>query len=104
VLGEVASWVHGDPSAALLALAVTGTNGKTTAAFLMEAGLRAAGHRTALVGTVVSRIGDEEVPSRLTTPEATDLHAMFAVMRERGVTAAVLEVSSHALVYGRVDG
>jgi UDP-N-acetylmuramoyl-L-alanyl-D-glutamate--2,6-diaminopimelate ligase len=104
VLGAVASWVHGDPSATLTVLGVTGTNGKTTTAFFVEAGLRAAGHRTGLLGTVLTRIGDEAVASERTTPEATDLHALFAVMRERGVTAVAMEVSSHALAYGRVDG
>jgi UDP-N-acetylmuramoyl-L-alanyl-D-glutamate--2,6-diaminopimelate ligase len=104
VLGEVARWVHGNPADELLLLGVTGTNGKTTTAFLLEAGLRAAGHRTALLGTVLTRIGDEVLPSVRTTPEATDLQAMFAVMRERGVTAVAMEVSSHALSLGRVDG
>jgi len=104
VLGAVASWVHDDPSAALTVLGVTGTNGKTTTAFLLEAGLRAVGHATALLGTVVTRIGDQAVPSVRTTPEATDLHALFAVMRERGTTAVAMEVSSHALALGRVDG
>jgi UDP-N-acetylmuramoyl-L-alanyl-D-glutamate--2,6-diaminopimelate ligase len=104
VLGAVASWVHGDPSGALTVLGVTGTNGKTTSAFLLEAGLRAAGHRTGLLGTVVTRVEDEAVPSARTTPEATDLHALFALMRERGVTAVAMEVSSHALAFGRVDG
>ena len=104
VLGRVASWVHGDPSSSLAVLGVTGTNGKTTTAFLLEAGLRAAGRATGLVGTVLTRIRDVEVTSVRTTPEATDLHAMFAVMRERGVTAVAMEVSSHALAYGRVDG
>jgi UDP-N-acetylmuramoyl-L-alanyl-D-glutamate--2,6-diaminopimelate ligase len=104
VLGAVASWVHGDPSSALTVLGVTGTNGKTTTAFLLDAGLRAAGHLTGLVGTVLTRVGDETVPSERTTPEATDLHALFAVMRERGVTAVAMEVSSHALALGRVDG
>ncbi len=104
VLGAVASWVHGDPSAALLVLGVTGTNGKTTTAFLLEAGLRAAGHTTGLLGTVVTRIGEQAVPSLRTTPEAPDLHALFATMRERGVTAVAMEVSSHALALGRVDG
>ncbi|HUR13164.1 MAG TPA: UDP-N-acetylmuramoyl-L-alanyl-D-glutamate--2,6-diaminopimelate ligase [Mycobacteriales bacterium] len=103
-LGEVASWVHGDPSAALTVLGVTGTNGKTTTAFFLDAGLRAAGHVTGLLGTVLTRVGDETVPSERTTPEATDLHALFAVMRERGVTAVAMEVSSHALALGRVDG
>src|SRR4051812_5018173 len=104
VLGEVARWVHDDPASGVLLLGVTGTNGKTTTASLLEAGLRAAGHSTALLGTVLTRIGDEVLPSVHTTPEATDLHAMFAVMRERGVTAVAMEVSSHALVLGRVDG
>jgi UDP-N-acetylmuramoyl-L-alanyl-D-glutamate--2,6-diaminopimelate ligase len=96
--------VHDDPASGLLLLGVTGTNGKTTTAFLLESGLRSAGHATALLGTVLTRIGDEVLPSVRTTPEATDLHAMFAVMRERGVTAVAMEVSSHALVLGRVDG
>ncbi len=104
LLGDVASWVHGDPSSALLVLGVTGTNGKTTTAFLLEAGLRAAGRSTGLLGTVLTRIGDEAVESVRTTPEATDLHALFAVMRERGVDAVAMEVSSHALALGRVGG
>ena len=104
VLGEVSSWVHGHPSEALSVLGVTGTNGKTTTAFMLEAGLRAGGHRTGLVGTVVTRLGDDAVPSTRTTPEATDLHALFAAMVEQHVTAVAMEVSSHALAYGRVDG
>ena len=104
VLGEVARWVHGDPAAGMLVLGVTGTNGKTTTAFLLEAGLRAAGHRTGLLGTVLTRIGDEQVPSVRTTPEAPDLQSLLAVMRERGTTALAMEVSSHALALGRVDG
>ena len=104
VLGEVAAWVHGRPADDLLVLGVTGTNGKTTTAFLLEAGLRGAGHRTGLLGTVVTRIGDDAVPSVRTTPEATDLQALLAVMRERGTTGVAMEVSSHALALGRVDG
>lgn len=104
VLGLVARWVHDDPAAAMLLLGVTGTNGKTTVAFLLEAGLRAAGHATGLLGTVLTRIGDDVVPSVRTTPEATDLQALFARMRERGTTAVAMEVSSHALALGRVDG
>ena len=104
VLGAVARWVHDDPAAGMLLLGVTGTNGKTTTAFLLEAGLRAAGHTTGLLGTVLTRIGADVVASTRTTPEATDLQALFAVMRERGVTAVAMEVSSHALALGRVDG
>ena len=104
VLGAVARWVHEDPAAGMLVLGITGTNGKTTTAFLLEAGLRAAGHPTGLLGTVLTRIGDDVVPSVRTTPEATDLQALLAVMRERGTTAVAMEVSSHALALGRVDG
>ena len=104
VLGAVAGWVHDDPAADLLVLGVTGTNGKTTTAFLLEAGLRAAGHATGLVGTICTRIGDDVLPSVRTTPEAPDLQALLAVMRERGTTAVAMEVSSHALALGRVDG
>lgn len=104
VLGAVASWAHGNPSADLEILAVTGTDGKTTTAHLIEAGLRQAGHTTGLIGTIDTRIAGESVPSSRTTPEATDLQALFAVMRERGVTAVAMEVSSHALALGRVEG
>ena len=104
VLGAVASSVYGDPSHDLLVVGVTGTNGKTTTSFLVDAGFRAAEHLTGLIGTVGTRIGDEAVPTVRTTPEATDVHALLAVMRERGVTAVTMEVSSHALRLGRVDG
>jgi UDP-N-acetylmuramoyl-L-alanyl-D-glutamate--2,6-diaminopimelate ligase len=104
VLGEAARWVHDDPAAGMALIGVTGTNGKTTTAFLLEAGLRAAGHATGLLGTVLTRIGDDVVPSVRTTPEAPDLQALLAVMRERRTTAVAMEVSSHALSLGRVDG
>lgn len=103
VLGRVAAWVHDDPTSAMLLLGVTGTNGKTTTAYLIEAGLRAAGHRTGLVGTIETRVAGQAIPSVHTTPEATDLQASFAAMVERGVTAAAMEVSSHALALDRVD-
>jgi UDP-N-acetylmuramoyl-L-alanyl-D-glutamate--2,6-diaminopimelate ligase len=103
-LGEIACWVYGDPSSRLRLIGVTGTSGKTTTSYLLESGLRAAGHLTGLVGGVEIRIGDERVLSSLTTPEAPDLQAMFAVMDERGVTAAAMEVSSHSLSLGRVAG
>src|ERR1039457_5237926 len=103
-LGAVASWVYGNPSARLLLIGVTGTSGKTTTTYLLESGLRAAGHSTGLVGGVETRIGGAPAASQLTTPEATDLQAFFAVMADRGVTAAAMEVSSHALALGRVAG
>jgi UDP-N-acetylmuramoyl-L-alanyl-D-glutamate--2,6-diaminopimelate ligase len=103
-LGEVAAWVYGEPADDLTLIGVTGTSGKTTTVYLLEAGLRAAGVETGVVGTVEMRIKDRRVPSALTTPESTDLHALFAMMREQGVGAAAMEVSSHALSQGRVGG
>ena len=103
-LGEIACWVYGDPSSRLRLIGVTGTSGKTTSTYLLESGLRAAGHLTGLVGGVELRIGQERLASSLTTPEAPDLQALFAVMVERGVTAAAMEVSSHSLSLGRVAG
>ncbi|WP_409483277.1 UDP-N-acetylmuramoyl-L-alanyl-D-glutamate--2,6-diaminopimelate ligase [Arsenicicoccus dermatophilus] len=83
---------------------ITGTNGKTTTAYLVDGGLRALGCRTGLIGTVETRIGDERIKSARTTPEASDLQALLAVMAERGVQRCTMEVSSHALVMHRVDG
>ena len=103
-MGAVAARVYGDPTARLPVIGITGTSGKTTTAHLVEAGLRAAGRTPALLGTVETRLGDLVIESARTTPEATDLHALLAVARERGVDAVVMEVSSHALVLGRVGG
>jgi UDP-N-acetylmuramoyl-L-alanyl-D-glutamate--2,6-diaminopimelate ligase len=104
VLGPLASAVYGEPTRGLTVIGITGTAGKTSTAYLVESGLRAAGHVTGLIGTVETRLGDLVVDSVRTTPEATDLHAMLAAARERGVTAVVMEVSSHALAMGRVGG
>jgi UDP-N-acetylmuramoyl-L-alanyl-D-glutamate--2,6-diaminopimelate ligase len=104
VLGAAAAAVYGDPSAALTMIGITGTAGKTSTAYLIESGLHAAGLTTGLIGTVETRLGDLVVPSVRTTPEATDLQAILAAGRERGVTAVVMEVSSHALAVGRVNG
>ena len=103
-LGCVAAEIYGHPARDLLLIGVTGTNGKSTTVHLLEAGLRAAGHKTGIIGTTGVRIGDRNVPNERTTPEATDLHALLAHMREEGVTAVAMEVSSHALVLGRVNG
>lgn len=103
VLGELAAVVYGRPSEHLRVIGVTGTSGKTTTTFLVEAGLRAAGRVVGLVGTVGIRIDGRDEPSALTTPEAPDLQALFAVMLERGIDTVVMEVSSHALTMGRVD-
>ncbi len=104
VLGLVSARVYGEPARAMTMIGVTGTQGKTTTTRLAEAGLLAAGVPAAVVGTVGTRIAGEDVETSLTTPEAPDLHGLFALMRERGVAACCMEVSSHALVLGRVDG
>jgi UDP-N-acetylmuramoyl-L-alanyl-D-glutamate--2,6-diaminopimelate ligase len=104
VLGLVSARLYGEPAGAMAMIGVTGTQGKTTTTRLAEAGLLHAGVPAAVIGTVGTRIAGDDVPTSLTTPEAPDLHGLFAVMRERGVEACVMEVSSHALVLGRVDG
>jgi UDP-N-acetylmuramoyl-L-alanyl-D-glutamate--2,6-diaminopimelate ligase len=104
LLGDLAARVYGNPADALTLMAVTGTQGKTTTTRLLAAGLERAGGRAAVVGTVGTRVAGAELRTTLTTPEAPDLHALFALMRERRVTACAMEVSSHALVMGRVDG
>jgi len=103
-LGDVAAWIYGHPARELLLIGTTGTSGKTTVSYLVESGLREAGMRTGLVGTVEIRVDDERIDSSLTTPEATELHGLFALMRERDVAGAAMEVSSHALALGRVAG
>jgi UDP-N-acetylmuramoyl-L-alanyl-D-glutamate--2,6-diaminopimelate ligase len=104
VLGELAATVYGRPAERLAVVGVTGTSGKTTTTYLIEAGLRAAGRTVGLIGTIGLRINGVDVPSALTTPEAPTLQAQLAVMAERGVDTVVMEVSSHALTLGRVDG
>jgi len=104
LLGRFAAHLYGDPATSLRLLGVTGTQGKTTTTRLAESALQRSGVPAAVVGTVGTRVRGEEIPSRLTTPEAPDLHALFAMMRERAVEACAMEVSSHALVQGRVDG
>jgi UDP-N-acetylmuramoyl-L-alanyl-D-glutamate--2,6-diaminopimelate ligase len=103
VLGEMAAGVYGRPSEHMRVIGVTGTSGKTTTTYLVEAGLRAAGRVAGLIGTVGVRIDGRDEPSSLTTPEAPDLQALLAVMLERGIDTVVMEVSSHALTLGRVD-
>jgi UDP-N-acetylmuramoyl-L-alanyl-D-glutamate--2,6-diaminopimelate ligase len=104
VLGEVAAVVYGAPSHALTLIGITGTSGKTTTSYLVEAALAADGAITGLVGTVGAKIAGAAVPSTLTTPEGTALQGLLATMVEHRVSAAVMEVSSHALAQNRVGG
>jgi UDP-N-acetylmuramoyl-L-alanyl-D-glutamate--2,6-diaminopimelate ligase len=94
---------YGDPTERLDLVGVTGTNGKTTTAYLVRALLEADGRQTGLLGTVTSVIGGEERPVERTTPEAIDLQRSFRAMLAGGDAACVMEVSSHALELGRVD-
>jgi len=104
VLGDLAATVYGRPSEAIAVVGITGTSGKTTTTYLVESGLRAAGRTAGLIGTIGIRIDGADIPSALTTPEAPALQALLAAMVERGVDTVVMEVSSHALTLGRVDG
>ena len=92
------------PSAKLKVIGVTGTNGKTTVAFMIKAILEAAGHSTGLMGTVRHEIGDRVIPANRTTPESPEVQQMMAQMVNAGCEACVMEVSSHALDQKRVLG
>ncbi len=101
-MGPVAARFHGDPARELPVLGVTGTNGKTTTAYLMRALLEASGVQCGLLGTVKSVIGGEDRPVLRTTPEAIDLQADLRAMLDAGDGACAMEVSSHALALERV--
>src|ERR671929_193973 len=102
-MAPAAARLYGDPTAALRAVGITGTNGKTTSAFLVRSLLEAAGRRTGLLGTVTAVIGGGERPVGRTTPEAIDLQRTFREMADRGDEAVGMEVSSHALALRRAD-
>ncbi len=103
-LAELSAAVLGHPERKLAVSAVTGTNGKTTTAYLLEQMLRSVGRKCVLIGTIETRIGDEVRPSEHTTPEASDLLKIFADGIAAGATEAVMEMSSHALDQERVWG
>jgi UDP-N-acetylmuramoyl-L-alanyl-D-glutamate--2,6-diaminopimelate ligase len=103
-MGPAAARYHGDPTAKLKVVGITGTNGKTTTAFLTRASLERAGMRTGLLGTVKSIVGGVEQPVERTTPEGIDVQATFRRMVDEGDDACVMEVSSHALELGRAEG
>jgi UDP-N-acetylmuramoyl-L-alanyl-D-glutamate--2,6-diaminopimelate ligase len=102
-MAPLAAAFHGDPTMELSLVGVTGTNGKTTTAFLVRSLLEAAGRRCGLLGTVQRVVGGEVEEVERTTPEAIDLQATFARMLDAGDQACVMEVSSHALVLHRAD-
>lgn len=104
VLGKLSAQVYGNPSHKINVLGITGTSGKTTTTFLVRAGLQAAGLDAGLIGTVGVFLGEDTIKTPFTTPEAPQLQALLAVLAERGIGHLAMEVSSHALRLGRVDG
>ncbi|MGH2845414.1 MAG: UDP-N-acetylmuramoyl-L-alanyl-D-glutamate--2,6-diaminopimelate ligase [Thermoleophilaceae bacterium] len=103
-MGPAAARFHGDPTAELDVVGVTGTNGKTTTAFLVRHLLEAGGRQCGLLGTVKRVVGGVEEEVERTTPEAIDLQATLRAMVDRGDRACAMEVSSHALELGRAAG
>jgi UDP-N-acetylmuramoyl-L-alanyl-D-glutamate--2,6-diaminopimelate ligase len=103
-MATAAARFYGDPTASLPVVGVTGTNGKTTTAFLVRALLEAAGRQCGLLGTVTSVIAGEERPTVRTTPEAIDLQRTFREMLDGGDAACAMEISSHALELRRAEG
>ena len=105
-MAPLAADVYGRPGEALDLFAVTGTNGKTSTVFLLEAALAALGRTVATIGTIGFRVAGrplEVARTTVTTPEAPDLQALLAVLRERGADTVAMEVSSHALALHRAD-
>lgn len=103
-LAGAAAYVHGHPSRRLKLVGVTGTNGKTTTAHLIESIFAAAGLKTAIMGTISYRIGEAELEAEMTTPESPEIQDFLRRAVEAGVTHAVMEVSSIALDQHRADG
>ena len=103
-LAEVSANFYGHPERKLRLTGITGTNGKTTTSFLIDAILRSTGRKTLLVGTIEYHVADEVFPAPHTTPEALELHRMMRKAHEAGASEAVMEVSSHALAQERVYG
>ena len=103
-LAVVGSNFYDNPKDKLKIIGVTGTNGKTTSAFIIKSILEQAGHKTGLIGTIANYIGDERIDAVRTTPESLELHELFNEMVEKGVKYCVMEVSSHSLDLDRVYG
>ena len=104
-VGTLANLIYrGNQHELLTLFGVTGTNGKTTTSYFIDAVLQQLGLVSALVGTIAVKVAGQAIPSALTTPEATQLHALFAKLIQDGGTAGVMEVSSHAISYRRISG
>jgi UDP-N-acetylmuramoyl-L-alanyl-D-glutamate--2,6-diaminopimelate ligase len=103
-MAQCAANFHGCPGDAMQLVGVTGTNGKTTVSYLVEACARAAGRPIGVMGTITHRFPGVERPAAHTTPESTEVQALLAEMRDAGTAMVVMEVSSHALAQERVAG
>lgn len=103
-LAEISSAFNGHPSRKLKMIGITGTNGKTTISYLIEAILKNAGHKVGVIGTVEARIDGKSIPTKLTTPESPELQGLLSDMLKQGVTHVVMEVSSHSLELYRTYG
>jgi UDP-N-acetylmuramoyl-L-alanyl-D-glutamate--2,6-diaminopimelate ligase len=102
--GPLAAWLQDHPGRRLATVGITGTNGKTTTTYFVDSALRRTHERTVVMGTVELRIGEEAIESPRTTVEAPVVQSVLALGLERGATAAAMEVSSHALALGRMNG
>ncbi|MFC1767530.1 UDP-N-acetylmuramoyl-L-alanyl-D-glutamate--2,6-diaminopimelate ligase [Candidatus Margulisiibacteriota bacterium] len=103
-LAKISSAFYGHPSKELKLIGVTGTNGKTTTAYFIEAMFRKKGYKVGVITTVEARIDGRAIPTKLTTPESAELQELLAQMVKEGVTHVVMEVSSHSLQLDRVVG
>jgi len=103
-MGEMAAAFHGRPSDSMKTMGVTGTNGKTTTAFLVKHIMDADHKRCGLIGTIKYSLGDRDIEASRTTPDSLEVHALLAQMRDAGCKAVAMEVSSHALMQHRCAG
>lgn len=103
-LAELSKGFYKNPTSTLKLIGITGTNGKTTSAFILKNIFQSNGYKSGLIGTIANYIGTEKVDAKLTTPESNDLNKMFYEMIQSGCEYAVMEVSSHSLILNRVYG
>lgn len=100
----IAANFYGKPADSMKLIGITGTKGKTTASYLVKSVLESAGFKTGYIGTVGSMIGDEIIPTQLTTPDPLEVQSLLRRMKDGGVTHVVMEVSAHALAMARLYG